>query len=354
MSVSRQSTPGAHLIGSVPLTNTETVLRTVSAALGPYLQRLPDGETGERRRWIYFQRTMLENHPAMEVDPTLPPYALYQWDGKLLREISLLRFRADVDPHCVEFETGYAQAARASYDVFRALQQQGVIPAGVRFQVCLPTPMASAYMYVSPAARQAYIAVYERALMQALQDIVHAIPAAQLAVQWDVCQEVLIYENFFPERPSDYQQQIVTELARLGNAVPAAVDMGYHLCYGSPADEHLVMPQDTAIMVEISNDVSRALTRRIDFLHLPVPKDRMDAVYFRPLTHLALAAETTLYLGLIHYADQEGDRARIRAAQAFVSGFGVASECGWGRTDPQRVPDLLESHWRAIEFMRQQ
>ena len=200
---------GAHLVGSVPLADAEAVFRTVSAALGPHLSRLPDGETGERRRWIYFQRLMLERHPAMEVDPTVPLFALRQWDGTLLREIPLLRFRAGIDPDGVTFETGYAPAARASYEIFRALQAKAVIPAGVRFQVCLPTPMASAYMYVSPKAREPYIQVYERALREALGDILGAVPAGQLAIQWDVCQEVLIHEGFFPDRPADYKRSIV-------------------------------------------------------------------------------------------------------------------------------------------------
>ena len=73
-----------------------------------------------------------------------------------------------------------------------------------------------------------------------------AIPASRLAIPWDVCQEVLVYENFFPDRPADYKAQIAAELTELGTAVPPAVEMGYHLCYGSPADEHLVMPRDTA------------------------------------------------------------------------------------------------------------
>ena len=202
-----------HLIGSVPLADAEAVFRTVAAALGPYLSRLPDGETGERRRWIFFQRLMLEKHPAMEVDPTVPLFALRQWDGKLLREMPLLRFRPGVDPDGVKFETGYAPAARASYESFRALQADGVIPAGVRFQVCLPTPMASAYMYVSPKSREAYIRAYERGLREALDVVVNAVPAGHLAIQWDVCQEVLIYEGFFPDRPADYKHQIVAELA---------------------------------------------------------------------------------------------------------------------------------------------
>ena len=344
---------GAHLVGSVPLPDSESVFRTLTTALGPHLRRIPDGETGERRRWIYFQRLMLERHSAMEIDPTIPLFALRQWDGKLLREMALLRFRAGVDPETVVFETGYAAAARASYAVFRALQTGGVIPAAVRFQVCLPTPMASAYMYVSPKAREAYIPAYERALRRALGDIVEAIPAARLAVQWDVCQEVLVYEGFFADRPADYERQIIDELARLGDGVPEGVEVGYHLCYGSPADEHLVMPADTAIMVELANGLREALRRRVDFLHMPVPRDRTDAAYVAPLADLAGYAGTTLYLGLIHHDDAKGDVARIEAARAFVKAFGVASECGWGRTDPERVSDLLLSHRAAAEFIRQ-
>jgi hypothetical protein len=351
MSASDRHQAGAHLIGSVPLADATTVFRTVAAALGSYLRRIPDGETGDRIRWIFFQRTMLLNHPAMEIDPTTPPFALYQWNGKLLRELPWLRFREAVDPDTVTFETGYAQAARESYQVFEQLRQDGDIPPGVRFQVSLPTPMASAYMYVSPKSRDAYIAVYERALMRALHDIVAAIPAEQLAIQWDVCQEVLIYEDFFADRPTDYREQITAELVRLGDAVPPAVEMGYHLCYGSPADEHLIMPKDMGIMVEMANGVSDAISRRIDFLHMPVPKDRTDAAYFRPLVNLRPSDDTTLYLGLIHYDDQAGDQTRIQAAQAFISSFGVASECGWGRTDPQRVPSLLASHRLAVAFL---
>ncbi len=353
MNTSHPVTCGAHLIGSIPLADAETVFRTVAATLSPCVRRIPDGETGERIRWIYFQRQMLSNHPAMEIDPTVPPFALYQWDGTLIREAPWLRFRPDVDPRTVTFETGYAEAALDSYAVFQSLQQDGVIPPDVRFQVCLPTPMATAYMYISPGSREAYLPVYEQALRRALHRIVGQVPADRLSIQWDVCQEVLIFEDYFPDRPADYQSQIFAELARLGNAVPETVEMGYHLCYGSPADAHLVMPKDMAVMVEIVNGFREALSRRIDFLHLPVPKDRTDVAYFQPLANLRRDPDTVLYLGLIHHADPSGDRARIQAARAVVRDFGVASECGWGRTDPQRVPGLLASHRAAVEFIQQ-
>ena len=40
--------PTAHLVGSVPLSDAETVFRTVSASIGLHLKRITDGETGER------------------------------------------------------------------------------------------------------------------------------------------------------------------------------------------------------------------------------------------------------------------------------------------------------------------
>jgi hypothetical protein len=235
--------------------------------------------------------------------------------------------------------------------VFRRLRAEGVVPASVRFQVCMPTPMASAYMYVSPRERDVYLGVYERALRRALSAILAGIPAADLSIQWDVCQEVLVHEGFFADRPEDYAERITAELAGLGDAVPPEVEMGYHLCYGSPADEHLVMPRDTGVMVAIANAVRRRLARRIDFLHMPVPRHRADRAYVDPLAGLEGLDGTTLYLGLIHHDDPAGDLARIAVARAVVPRFGVGSECGWGRTDPARVPGLLRSHRAAVDAM---
>jgi hypothetical protein len=336
-----------HLIGSIPLPDCEQVFRRVAAELGAYLSRIPDGETGDRARWIYFQSIMLKAHPAMELDPTIPPLRFVQWDGKLVREVLLVRFKDGIDPDAVFYDTGYDRAAIDSYAVFKRLRDERVIPAHVRFQVCLPTPMASGYLYVSPKARDTYLRVYERSLLRALGGIVERIPADDLVIQFDVCQEVLVFEGYFADRPADYKSQIFRELGRLGDAVPDGVEMGYHLCYGSPADEHLVQPNDLGILVEMMNGVASTTKRRVDFIHIPVPKPRTDSAYFAPLRQWRHASGTRLYLGLIHYDDEAGDRARIEVARQFVPDFGIASECGWGRTDPTRLSGLLNSHRRA-------
>ena len=336
-----------HLVGSIPLPDSETVFRTVCRALGASIKRIPDGETGDRSRWIWFQRNMLENHPDMEIDASVEPFRLFQWDGKLLRETPWIKFKDSADPSTSSFPTGYRDAAVESYQVFARLQEEGVIGPAVRFQVSIPSPMATAYMYITPKAREAYLPAYERALAHAVSGILGAIPHDRLAIQWDVCQEVLLFEDYFEGRPAGYKQQIFDELARIGSLVPEKVELGYHLCYGSPADEHLIMPKDMAILLEISNGITSRLSRRLDFLHLPVPKDRTDAGYFEPLRSLSVPESTEVMLGLIHYDDAQGDAARINTASDFLESFGVATECGWGRTDPARLNGLLESHVRA-------
>ena len=44
-----------------------------------------------------------------------------------------------------------------------------------------------------------------------------------------------------------------------------------------------------------------------------------------------------------------GDRRRIAAASRSVSDFGIAKECGWGRSHLARAPGLLDGHRIAPE-----
>ncbi|MGC2412317.1 MAG: hypothetical protein WA459_06440 [Stellaceae bacterium] len=93
MSPVQQHKPIVHYVGSIPLPDAETVFRTLSAATGPHLKRLPDGETGIRKTWIRFLQGVLADNPAIEVAQDLPPFKFTQWDGKVLREIPRLRLR---------------------------------------------------------------------------------------------------------------------------------------------------------------------------------------------------------------------------------------------------------------------
>ena len=293
---------------------------------------------------------MLAEHPAIEIDPTQPPLPVKQSDGTVLRHIQLIRLKPGVDPDEVAFDTGYDRAAMESYWTFRRLRDAGTIPAGVRFMFALPTPMATGLMYVSPVGRDRYLRAYERALLKTLKNIVDAIPRDDLSIQFDVCQEVLLFENYFPEREGDYQTPVFEQFGRLAAAVPEGVELGFHLCYGSPGDQPLLLLTDATVLVELMNGIAGFVRRPVGFLHIPVPKHAGDA-FFAPLRDWKRPAGTHLYLGLLQFPDDAGNRARIAAARRVIPNFGVGAECGFGRTDPGRVPVILAGHYAAAEML---
>ena len=221
----------------------------------------------------------------------------------------------------------------------------------MKFQISIPTPIAPTYNNMVPADRPKILPALVRHFIGEVDKIAKALPNDRIAVQWDVCQEVLAWEGYYEPGPVDFRAETIDVLSEIGDAVPEEIELGYHLCYGSPADEHCVQPKDTGIMVEMTNAIVAGVERPIQFFHLPVPKGRTDDAYFAPLKKLKLSPETQLYLGLIHHDDAEGDAARLAAARRHTRVDGIATECGMARGDPARLPALLAAHARAAELI---
>jgi hypothetical protein len=336
--MSPQQPIGAHLNGSVPLENSEIVFRTVSSSLGDRLRRLPDGETGIRSNWIGFQSEVFK--ATGQFDLVLP-------DPNAYAPLPFFIPKTGVDPRQIKFgRLGYADAAQASYERFAALKGEEQIPSGVRFQVSLPTPLAPVAAFVAPTAVAAVEPAYEAALLKELDEIIAAIPHDQLAIQWDAAVEFGMLEGVWPTGFSDVRREVLDRLVRIGNRVAADVELGYHLCYGDAGHKHFKEPADVTKMVDIANAITSAVKRPVQWISLPVPRNRADDPYFAPLKDLKLPAVTEVYLGLVHITDgTQGTQRRIEAAQrALDRPFGVATECGLGRRPPETIPELLRIH----------
>lgn len=132
----------------------------------------------------------------------------------------------------------------------------------------------------------------------------------------------------------------MTRLLRLSAQVKAGVELGFHLCYGDLNHRHFVQPKDTSLLVEMANQLAKQVQRPIQWVQLPVPKDRTDDSYFAPLKQLKLQPETQLSIGLIHPYNLEGTLERIKRAQIVVQGFGVSTECGSMRLS-KPTPNIL-------------
>ena len=78
---------------------------------------------------------------------------------------------------------------------------------------------------------------------------------------------------------------------------------------------------------------------------MPVMRNRNDETYFKPLKNLGIPNDTKLILGLVHFTDGvEGGKARMATANKFVDDYGIATECGFGRRDPDTILELLQIH----------
>ena len=327
-------------MGSVPLKNCEEVFNLSSEVLGNHLRRIPDGETGERVNWLMFQNEIFSSSPQLEF------VSAPAGDDVYGEEFEWARLRPNVSIESLELGTlGYADAANGSFERFCSLKDKGVISPTCRFQVSLPTPLAVMMSFVHRDQRHLIEPVYQQRLLSEIETIIDTIPAAELAMQWDVALEMALWEGMLESYFSPMKKGITARLSKLVNLIPGEVEVGMHLCYGSYKDKHFREPENTANMVELTNGVLAGLERELTWLHMPVPVERDDESYFEALLGLNKSMITEIYLGLVHDSDGvSGTNQRINTAARFLPEFGVATECGMGRCSPKRIPGLLQIH----------
>jgi hypothetical protein len=116
-------------------------------------------------------------------------------------------------------------------------------------------------------------------------------------------------------------------MARLSEAIPTGVELGFHLCYGDWGGRHQIDPEDSGAMVDLANAIAVRTGTKLGYVHMPFPIARNDRAYFEPLRNLDLASNTEVYLGLVHLqGGVTGARSHIAAAHEFLLEFGIAAE----------------------------
>src|SRR5262245_17424947 len=250
-----QNPAHVHLVGSIGLDTVEEVFRTVGATLGPYLRRVPDGEVGGRKLWISWQYPLLRASAFLRPDPS--------GAVRPTNRFPLLTLAEGVQPQDVRFgELGYAREARASYLDFTAARERGELPKHVRFQVARPTPFAVVSSVAVADALPAVEAAYERAMIAEAAALCRHIPHRDLTIQWDLCNEMIIWDGqktggvpHADEPPENF----LARMQRLCAAIPDDVEIGLHLCYGDFAGKHFVEPRDAGKMVSFANALVRSI-----------------------------------------------------------------------------------------------
>ncbi len=341
------------LVGSLPAESTEAALRAGAELFGDLVFALPDGETGQRGAWVGYERERLVRpNPAIIVvqeteSPSGIPRHAYETPVFALGEdVSELRFESwpRIDD------------AIASYDLFRGLRQEGVIPTGLRFQVGLPFPASAMNGFKADFGHDYPIAerAFEDLVARELERLMAGVPPQELAIQWDCAYETQDIEGVLAWTTEGGWERFAGPVTRLTRLIPDEVLVGYHLCYGTFPEWPMYETRDMSTLVRMANFAVAHSGRRVDWLHLAGPRylRSEDRSFFRPLIDLE-PRSARVFLGIVLPIDgASGLRRRHDTASRYIHDFGVAMYCGFGRQPGRDGMETMREHSRVVRSLR--
>ncbi len=342
------------LLGSLPADSTEAALRAGGELFSDLVFALPDGETGPRAAWVGYERERLvrPNADVETISVTESPTGI----PRHAHETPVFRVREGADGlHWDAWPR--IDDAIASYATFRALRDEGVIPAGLRFQVGLPFPSSALNGFKAdfPGDYATAAPGFEDLVARELERLTQAIPPADLAIQWDVCYEVLDLEGVIAWMGGDGAWDRFTgPVARLTRLIPEDVLVGYHLCYGTFPEWPMYEARDIGLLVRMANHAVANSGRTVDWVHMAGPRylRSEDERFFAPLRDLDVG-DTRVYLGIVLPIDGlPGLRRRHATASRFLNDFGVAMYCGFGRQPGQDGMETMHEHRAVVTALR--
>jgi len=337
------------LVGSIPLETAEEVFRVFGGALGRWLSYIPDGEIGERQYWIDgLAYRVLNGHPQLETlrRPAPDENGVEQWRPRGLHDQFQFRVRPGV--HKVRFgdpgwRLGYTRDAISSYYIFRQLKKEGVLPPHLRLQVSLPlTYSAVTSFFPNPADHERIVPGFTEALGAEVRKMIDKIPPSDLAIQWDLAVENRYLETTLARDGLAAAEKEALRLMAPSRAIsphiPREVPLGYHTCFGTLNGWPSRQPKDLTGSVLLVNAAVASSDRPVDFVHIPTLGSPGDE-FFKPLSNLRIGS-AHVYLGLIHHLNGFHVHEQILTARKYLTGFGIAAPCGFGRA-PARPGRLL-------------
>ncbi|KAA8881866.1 hypothetical protein F3087_40045 [Nocardia colli] len=337
-----------HFVGSIPGTDVEDVMRTILSRTGTSVRSLPDGEIGERSRWIIPVVDSLSYHPDLEQVrfggwrsyDDLPRYRIrrgHQFDS------------AHIDlPQSMMFEQ--------AYPIFKRIRDQFGL-AELSFQVGLPGDLDYALPTFGSIGGFRHRRPFAEALGRQMQAI-HADGGDDVIFQLELPAElVLMTRTPTPLRP--IAAALLTRgVVALAQRAPAASRFGIHLCLGDNNHRSVVRLRNVKPLVHLVNAlVARwPADRPLEFVHVPLAAaDEPPSVsprFYRALRQLKLPAEVRFIAGLVH---EDLDLDQLRGIRDLVEEqlgrqVDLAASCGLGRRSAEQADRTIDLARRLTDL----
>jgi hypothetical protein len=301
--------------------------------LAPHLDRLTDGETGDRHLWVTPVMEKLRANPDVEMTRD------GDWSDYEHTAAWRVRDGHTLDP--ANLRMHYALAFRNSYPSFQVLRERFERP-DMRFQVGIVAPIDLA-IYGFGEASFADPSILDAWTVATTRDIAEIFAEAGDDVVFQLETVVALVaiaqaEEAAQEAVADQMAATMLDTVRRS---PAGARFGMHLCLGDFHHTAYGKMRDVRPLVLLANAIAAGwpADRVLDYIHAPFAAAKeppiADEAFYEPLRELDLPADTRFIAGFLHESlDTEAHRdllARIeRLAGREVD---VAAACGLGRRD---------------------
>jgi len=318
-------------------------MRLAVERLGPDLDYLPDGETGERRNWVMNTIEGFRQHPDLKL--------VKQGDWSDYDKTPRFALRSGHRLYGAALDLGIYAAARAAmpeFDTLRAAMDQ--LPASrPRFQVGIPGDIDLAMFTFGPSGPVRHL----RPFTEALAIVMHQtskLYGDDVVFQIEVPAELVLLARAPAQLRPVLAGLLARRIAALAQGAPEGARFGIHLCLGDMNHKPLGRISDASPLVALANAmVDRWPARRpLEYVHLPLaaadnpPADH--AAFYAPLSGLALGRQVRLIAGFAHEDQDAATQFRIRDMIEDAAGHpvDVSTSCGLGRREPAAARAALD------------
>ncbi len=322
-----------HLVGAWPGRGPEHAMDMALSRLAPYLDRLSDGETGDRHLWCTPVIEKLRANPDVEM--------LQDGDWSDYEHVAKWRVRDGHTLDAANLRMHYALAFRNSYPSFVFLRESHA-RADLRFQVGIVAPIDLA-IYAFGEAAFADPSILEAWQIATLRDIAEIHAEARDDVVFQL--ETVVALIAIAQAPDDAQPTVAAQMAETMldtvRRSPAGARFGIHLCLGDFHHTAYGAMRDVRPLVLLANAIAAGWPddRVLEFIHAPFAAAKEppieDESFYEPLRDLALPDDTRFIAGFLHESlDTQAHRELLDRIERLAGRqVDVAAACGLGRRD---------------------
>lgn len=329
-----------HLVGAWPGFSAPHAIEVAFTRLGPWLDRLSDGETGLRSQWVTPVVEGMRANPDVEMTQD-GDYTHYEKTPKY-------KVREGQTLNPANIELGFRRAFEGSYPAFKELRAR-YGRDDVRFQVGVPSPIDLAVVCFGPAAfadpslTQAFLSaeikeIGEIAALADPEDVVFQLESI-VAIPAVSAQQTSGDSHAVTGGSDEMLGRISGLFAAVAQGAPENTHFGSHLCLGDFNHEAFSKQGSVEPIVHLVNALMERWPegRPFDYIHVPFAAASQppptDPQFYAPLSELRLPDGVRLVAGFVHeHVDEAGHRALLATIeQAAGREVDIAATCGLGR-----------------------